>query len=1214
MIEHRDPPIVLDMGLNIQIWLVALGLDRYVDAFNQNDVDDRILHLLTNEDLKELGVSLGHRKIILAAIAKMSNNVAGVETPNHAPMQDGAKGVSEALSGVGSLTAEAEAPMASSAIAVAERRHLTVFFADLVGSTELTNRFDPEDMRVLLQRYQDTVAGAVTRYGGYVAKHLGDGLLVCFGWPRAYEDHAIRAVKAGLDAVKRVRELEAPDGTFLSARVGIASGEVVVGDIVGENTSEEAAMTGPILNLAARIQDHAAPNCIVLPKEETDATLHQVFEFSSLGQVTLKGFEAPRTLLQVIAERSSDSRFQASHRGDADSALVGRSLEKGMLQQAWQRAQSGKGEVVLLAGEAGIGKSRLTEEFLTDDVIANNADIIRLNCSPYLTSSPFHPVAERISQDAIVPPDIGDDLVLDLVRGMLETRHGLDVERILPVFAALVAPLSHAAKKVLEMSPQEQRDLTIQTLIDTVKIRSSLRPVILFVEDAHWIDPSTHALLDRFKAICADMSLMILIAHRPGWELAQNDGDANVQTLQLHRFDSDDIAVLVRNISGKDPDEELIKLIIEKTDGVPLFVEEMTRAIVESGGQGKINIPSSLKGTLMARLDAVSHDAKQVALVGSVIGRDFEPSLLTVAMEGSAVDIPICLEELCKSGLIFESGHNRGHFVFRHALIRDTAYQSMLLSTRKIQHACVARALMQMRSAEIERRPELLARHLTEAEEWKAAYERWRSATEMALSRSASHEAMVNAKEALNAASNLEDDISIERITGKILVGRSYDSVGQLANGIAMLKEATEAARKIGNFELAADAAHHFADSCMMSGARHREAISLCLEVLEELPDHDEVRRCKLMSQLARAYMFIGELSKGALYGQQSMELAAKLGDYKSQFSVMMTRFGAPFIARQKTEARHWRKNLEAMHEVAGHLGNIDQGRNLTLSLFVGAEMADRGLMDHSLEMLTEISKKDNHLQLYWVQIHARAMIAILDGEFELAETYANEAVKIGRQSHGEHVEGVFGVQMFTIRREQNRLHEVAPVIKRLMSESPEDVTWKPGFGVIAADLGYKKPAERILNELAETGFLLSPDAMYSTTLAYLADICLAVEHLDHAAAIYNLLAPYEDLTITTGATTVCLGSGARRLGSLAALMGEWDTSEKMFEKAIKIDTAMASPPWIAHSKAAYASSLRQRGLKQDAKRTFHLEAESLAIAQNFGMMSLRSKLEERPS
>ena len=1189
------------MSVEIDQWLQDLELSQYADAFAENDIDARVLPLLSGDDLKELGVSLGHRKIILAAIHKL----VSLQQATPSPQATREQGPTSDIARNDDLLKRKHSEPAT-----AERRHVTVLFADLVGSTELTNRFDPEDMRELLQNYQDAVAGAVSRYGGYVAKYLGDGLLVFFGWPRAYEDHAIRAINAGLEAVRRVRELKTPDEESLSVRLGVASGDVVVGDTIGENTYEEGAMTGPVVNLAARIQEHAEPNSVVLPAEETETALHRIFEYKSLGKKELKGFAEPRTLLKVVSERNAESRFRASHRDDAASAMIGRDYEKGILLQSWQRAQNGHGEVVLLSGEAGIGKSRLTEEFLADIAVNDQADVIRLNCSPYLSSSPFHPVAQRISQDAGVEPDFDDNLILEHVRKMLEARPGLDWKQALPVFAALVAPRSALARTVLEMSPQEQRDITIQTLIHTVQVRSNVRPVILCVEDAHWIDPSTQALLERFKSICTDLPLMILITHRPGWELARDDGDTHVQSLVLRRFDSAHVSYLVENITGKKPDDALIATIIEKTDGVPLFVEELTRAIVEAGEHGQIHIPSSLKGALMARLDAVSPKAKQVALTGSVIGREFEPSILNAAMRLADSDINKCLEELSRTGIIFESGHNRGHFVFRHALIRDTAYQSMLSSTRKRQHADVARALIRTRSAEIERRPELIARHLSEAEDWRAAFEKWQIATEMALARSASQEAMTNAKETLRAAENLGSDSDSELIKSKILVGRSHDSLGQLPEGIAVLKDASNAARAVHNVELAADAANHFADSCMMSSERHGEAIDLCNNALKDLPDDDEVRRCRLMSQLARAHMFVGQFSEGARFGQQSMELAAKLGDYKSQFSVMMMHFGAPFVARKGREAHHWRENLEAMHGVAEHLGSIDQGRDRTLSLFVGAEMADRELMDHSLRLLTEISEKDNHLQLYWVQKHARAMVAIMDGDFDQAEKHATEAVKIGRKTHGEHVEGVFGVQMFTIRREQNRLHEVAPVIKQLMTDSPEDISWKPGFGLIAAELGYKEPAERILNEMAANGFDLPPDAMYSTTLSYLADICVAIQHQEHAKTLYKMLAPYEDLTITAGATTVCTGAAARRLGSLGTVLKDWDAAEKMFQKAIEIDTRMKCPPWVAHSKAAYATALRQRGRPADVEQAFQLEGEALAISQKLSMVSLRSKLE----
>ncbi len=1198
------------MSMDVCTWLKNLGLDQYADAFAENDVDTRVLSLLTNDDLKELGVSLGHRKIILAALKTSTEEIETGLEPAQTYGPDEAAADADAATRPEPSGPDRFGPTRSNAAALAERRHLTVLFADLVGSTELTNRLDPEDMRVLLQGYQDAVAGAVSRYGGYVAKYLGDGLLVFFGWPRAYEDHTVRAIKAGLEAVQRVNALDTPDAVPLAVRVGVASGEVVVGDAIGENTYEEGAMTGPILNLAARLQEQAPPNTIVVADEETEASLHRIFEFSSLGQVTLKGFDAPRTLLQVVAERSAESRFRAAYRDDVKDDLIGRDFEKEVLTQAWQRAQGGKGEVILLFGEAGIGKSRLTEQFLADVSTSGNADIIRLNCSPYLTSSPFHPVAERISQDAGVQPDFDDDRVLDQVRTLLAARQGLNHEQVLPVFAALVAPRSALAQQVLSMSPKEQRDITIQTLINVVKTRTTVCPVILFVEDAHWIDASTHALLDRFTAICADLSLMLLITHRPGWKLARADGDAHVQNLQLRRFDSEHVADLVRNISGKSPDPDLVEMIVEKTDGVPLFVEEVTRAISASDDLSTINIPSSLKGALMARLDSVSYEAKQVALTGAVIGREFEPTLLSATMDVSQTDIQACLDELRNEGLVFESGHHRGHYVFRHSLIRDTAYQSMLVSTRKAQHARVARALTQLRSAEIQRRPELVAHHLTEAEDWAAAFERWRSATEMALNRSASHEALTNANEAYEAANRLGDENSPDVIAAKILVGRSYDSAGRLPESIAVLEEASGAARRIGNAELFADAANHFSDTAMMSGERHLKAIDLCLSALEKLPAQEESRRCGLMGQLTRTYMFTGQYEESSAFSQKTMELAAKLGDHKAHFSVMMARFGAPFVARKTGKALNWRENLDSMQKVADRLGTIDQGRNLTLRLFLGAEMADRQLMDQSLELLTEISNKENHLQLYWVQLHARAMIAILDGDFRRAEDCASEAVKIGRQTHGKHVEGVYGVQMFTIRREQNRLQEVAPVIKQLMSESPGDISWRPGFGLIAAELGYSDVAERILTEVSETGFALPHDAMYSTTLSYLADICVSVGNVDHAQTIYEMLAPYEHLTITAGATTVCAGAAARRLGNLAALMSDWNTAENMFETAIEIDTGMASPPWIAHSKAAYAAALRRRGRKQDSQRAFQLEAEALSTAQKLDMVFLKSKLE----
>lgn len=1187
------------MAREVDNWLADLGLEQYADVFAQNDVDLRALPLLTTDDLKELGVSLGHRRILLAAMEQLSSgegpgNASGpVPVPAPEPQPD-------------PVSPEPSEPLT----ATAERRHLTVMFADLVGSTQMTNRLDPEEMRSLLQRYQDTVAGTVSRYGGYVAKYLGDGVLVFFGWPRAYEDHAYRAIRSGLDTALSVQQISTPDGQPLAARIGIASGPVVVGDIISENTREEAAMTGPILNLAARIQEHAPPGSVVVPQEETEAALSRIFEFSSLGETQLKGFDAPRTLLKVERERAAESRFQAAHQAEERGLMVGRVLERGLLQQAWQHSCSGHGEVVLLSGEAGIGKSRLTEEFLDADVDPDGTDIIRLNCSPYLASSPFHPISERITQDAGILPNEDDDTVLERVRSLLQSRAGTDVEQVLPVYAALVAPGSPVARPILDLSPQEQRDVTTQTFVDVLKTRAQIKPVLLMVEDAHWLDASTKALLDRIVATCSDLPLMVLITHRPEWMNDWPEGDAHIQTLRLRRFDKDQVAHLIEQIAGKTPDEHLLTEIIEKTDGVPLFVEEVTRALTVLGESGVHSVPSSLQGILMARLDAVSDTAKQVALTASAIGREFDPTVVRAAMGRSAADTADALEELRKSGLVFESGFNRGHYFFRHALIRDTAYQSMLSTTRQSQHANVARALTTLRTAEMERRPELVARHLTEAGDYAGAFERWQAASERALARSATEEAVANSEETLKAARRLNGVAPEEVITAQILVGRSYEAIGRLPESISILIEAAESARKIGHPALFADAAFNLTESGLLSNEKLDLANTLCQEALVGLPESDEARRCRILGQLARSLMHAGEFEASADHSRKALELATRLNDTKAQFAVRMSRFFVPIIARSADEVANWADKLDQMHGLAERLGNVDRGRSRALSLFISAEMASRDKLEHYLGLLGDVADMDRHPQLHWVQTHAQAMVAIMDGDFAMAESLANKALKIGQRTHGRHVEGVFGVQMFTIRREQNRLHEVAPVIKQMIDDNPDDMTWRPGFALIAAELGYLEPAERILKEVAEAGFNMPLDAMYSTTLSYLAEVCIAVGNRSHAETIYRLLLPYRDVTITAGVTTVCNGAAGRRLGGLAALLGDWEAVETHFETALRIDREMRSFPWVAHDLAAHAAALHQRGRREDAERAMQLEAEALVIAQKLGIVSLTSRLE----
>nr|WP_240482064.1 AAA family ATPase [Ruegeria marisrubri] len=937
--------------------------------------------------------------------------------------------------------------------------------------------------------------------------------------------------------------------------------------------------------------------------------LGKLFEVEGIGAFDLKGFDQTISLVRVVREQRAESRFRAIF-GESGENIVGREHELGILKQTWERARSGIGETMLLVGEAGIGKSRLLEEFLAKCVEHRTTDVVRLNCSPYFNRSAFLPVIDRISQDAKLQPDDDEGAVVKKVRSLLVARQNFDVETSLPVYAALVSPSAPEAKDVTSLPPQEQRDLTTQVLVDAIRARASVRPVLLVVEDAHWLDPSTTQLLDRFVATCSDIPLMVLVTHRPEWSSGWSENYSNISTINLRRFDRDQVAKLINQMTGNHPEEDLLENILERTDGVPLFVEEVARVIFTSGREASSSVPPTLQGALMARLDAVTDKAKQAALTASVIGREFDLALVRAATGQTTAETHDCLEELQRQGLVFESGVRRGLFVFRHALIRDTAYQSMLSSTRRAQHAAVASALMTLRPAEVERSPELVARHLTEAGDYAAAFDRWRLATERSLARSASAEAVSHAEETVRMAKALGEGLTTEKIVAQTLLGRSYESIGRLQEALKILYRSAQEARSISDFKLFADAAYYYSEANLMANDSIEIASALCLEAMKVLPAEEEFLRCRIMSQLSRCMILEGKFTESSVFSRQAIELAGKLGDDKAKFSVMMARFMAPLIAKEKEEVQEWRSRLNEMQEVAERLGDTDRGRNFTINLFISAEMGDRERVERSLNELLVIGKERKHPQLHWVERHGRAMLAILDGDFDRAEALSKDAFAIGKTTHGPQVEGVYSVQMFTIRREQARLHEVAPVMKRLLDDNPEDQAWKPGFALIAAELGYLEAAQRILTEMSEAGFDLPLDAMYSTTLAYLAEVAVAVGDAKVAEEIYSLLLPYEDCTITAGVTTVCNGAAGRMLGSVAAFLGDLDVARRHFDRALELDSAMRAKPWIAHTKAEFARALRMRGRKEDVATADQMEGEALEISRQLGMISLASNIE----
>jgi len=655
------------MADDLARWLEKLDLGKYAEILAHHEVTMRDLPHLTEEDLKGLGLPLGPRRRLLAAVK------SGYEFPaSRQPEQRIEEEVAPALQ---------KAPARS-----AERRLLTVMFADLVGSTELSRRLDPEDLREVLRRYQDAVAAIVGRYDGHIAKFLGDGVLVYFGWPQAHEDDGERAVRTGLETVAAVAEIECGKGEYLRTRVGIATGHVVVGDLVSGGRLDAEAVAGETPNLAARLQGAAEPGTILIDKA-TRSLVGDVFELRQSADQVLKGFGEPVPVWCVLAESAVASRFEAAH-GAGLTALVGREHEIGLLLDRWQSSKTGEGQVVLLSGPAGIGKSRLLGAL--NECVANGEHFrLRYQCSPYHSNIAFYPTIRQLELAAgFVSSDDSADKLDKLER--LLSLSAPDVDAVAPLFATLLSLPAEDRYGSLNLSSQQLRERIIGALIEQLVALARQRPVLFLLEDAHWIDPSMEALIGETVAAIAGAAVLIVITHRP--EYTSPWSGQHLTSLSLSHFSRAQSAQVVRIIAGDRFDVGMIETIVERAGGIPLYLEELTKSLLESGS-GTIHIPTTLQASLLARLDRLG-EAKQIAQVGAVIGREFSHDLLASVAGPDAGRLDDAIDRLLRSELVSRTGGAAARrYVFKHALIQDAAYDSLLRERQRELHGRVAAAL-----------------------------------------------------------------------------------------------------------------------------------------------------------------------------------------------------------------------------------------------------------------------------------------------------------------------------------------------------------------------------------------------------------------------------------------------------------------------------------------------------------------------------------------
>src|SRR5499427_4661178 len=733
----------------ISEWLASLGMSEYAQHFADNSIDDvSILRDLTDQDLKDIGVPLGHRRKMLRAIAEM---------------------VGTASTQIKSAPASEPKPRDE-----AERRQLTVMFCDLVGSTALSARLDPEDLRGIIAAYHGCCTELVERNAGFVAKYMGDGVLAYFGYPQAHEHDAERAVRAGLALVEAVQKLRAAPGVPLQARVGIATGLVVVGDLIGTGAAQEQAVVGETPNLAARLQALAEPGAVVIAPSTRQLT-GGLFEYRDLGTVALKGFAESVRAWQVLGAGTTVSRFEALHA--TTTPLVDRHEEIDLLLRRWDQAKRGEGCVVLISGEPGIGKSRIAQTIM--ERISNEPHTrLRSFCSPHHQDSALYPTITRLERAAGFRREDTAEQRLDKLEQMLGQATN-DLADAVALLAALLSIPTGDRYSPLDLSPQKQKEKTLDALLAQIEGLAAKRPVLMVSEDVHWKDPTSLELLDLTVDRVASLSVLLIITYRPEF-IPPWTGRSHVTLLSLNRLPLRHRTEMITHVTGgKVLPKEIANQIMDRTDGIPLFIEELTKAVVESGvltetgdGYGVVGpvaplaIPTTLHASLLARLDRLA-PTREVAQTAAALGRKFTYELISAVAAMSKPQLDDALAQLVTAELIFQRGTPPdAEYTFKHALVQDAAYSTLLREPRSALHSRIVATFEDHFPETLVAQPALLAQHCAKGRLADKAVAYWRKAGQQAMARWATMEAEESYRQALMMLNALPE--SSERDTREL--------------------------------------------------------------------------------------------------------------------------------------------------------------------------------------------------------------------------------------------------------------------------------------------------------------------------------------------------------------------------------------------------------------------------------------------------------------
>lgn len=933
-------------------WLASIGLGEYAQRFDENAIDLSVVRDLTEQDLKDLGVLLGHRRKILRAIAELKGDVLRPpQTGTNRSPRDGA-----------------------------ERRQLTVMFCDLVGSSALSARLDPEDLRAVIGAYHACIAEVIARNEGVIARYMGDGVLAYFGFPQAHEDDAEQATRAGLALVDAVANLETDIGTRLQIRVGIATGMVVVGDLTGEGAAKEQAVIGETPNLAARLQTFAEPGTVLI-SESTHRLTDGHFDCCNLGPVALKGWAEPIPAWQVLRASGVESRFEAQHKTRL-KPLIGRDEEIELLLRRWQDAARGEGCVVLLTGEPGIGKSHIA--LALQERLQERHITVRQFCSAHHTNSALYPFIRQLERAARFERSDSPAEKFAKLEALL-VRSGADADNVVPPLANLLSLPPSDRYHVPELTPQKRREMTLAALLAQLNGLAAQQPVFTIFEDIHWADPTSLELLTVTLERVPRLRVLMLITARPEFTPPW-PSHAHVTTVSLTRLNRRNGAALIERVTaGKTLPDEVMGEILARTDGVPLFVEELTKTVLETGllqerddhyvlngPLPSMAIPTTLHASLMARLDRLA-PVREVAQIGAVVGREFSYELLNTVAGLPGERLEEALAELVRSELIFRRGEiPEAIYTFKHALVRDAAYSGLLKSRRAALHATIADAFEQRFPEIAVAQPETLAHHLTEAGLFEKAVEYWLQAGKKAAMRSANLEAIAHAQRGIEASGHLPDDPRKDRLELDF----------QLVLGPCLIATQGPASNK-----------------AVATFARARE---LC-ERLGDPPEHLQV-----MFWLTTASVIRGELPRAQEAIAALLQLAEARGDRPALLNAMRGQAMIRLFMGHLIGAREVIQRAVEAFEASS-----EEERLVARAAGQDAGVADLALMSWTLWLLgqadTAITRIDGavqradaishpHSQAY--ACYYASILHALRGEFATAQGYAERCLILSEE-HG---------------------------------------------------------------------------------------------------------------------------------------------------------------------------------------------------------------------